>query len=128
MSYTIPIGPYHPALEEPIHAKLYTEGEIIMGDVLQALSNGNGFKRNKQMSVPDINSTYLGLMVESISGNLKINIDDTINFVFQSMCEYGFRQAPSQSCEASEIRATYEALWILSYLKVGLYYNYGFSN
>lgn len=29
MAYTIPIGPYHPALEEPIHAKLYTEGEII---------------------------------------------------------------------------------------------------
>ena len=29
MSYVIPIGPYHPALEEPIHAKLYTEGEII---------------------------------------------------------------------------------------------------
>ncbi len=31
MAYTIPIGPYHPALEEPIHAKLYTEGEIIVG-------------------------------------------------------------------------------------------------
>ena len=29
MAYTIPIGPYHPALEEPVHAKLYTEGEII---------------------------------------------------------------------------------------------------
>lgn len=29
MGYTIPIGPYHPALEEPIYAKLYTEGEII---------------------------------------------------------------------------------------------------
>ena len=29
MSYILPIGPYHPALEEPIHAKLYTEGEII---------------------------------------------------------------------------------------------------
>ena len=29
MSYIIPIGPYHPALEEPIHAKLYTEGEVI---------------------------------------------------------------------------------------------------
>ena len=29
MSYIIPIGPYHPALEEPVHAKLYTEGEII---------------------------------------------------------------------------------------------------
>ena len=29
MSYIVPIGPYHPALEEPIHAKLYTEGEMI---------------------------------------------------------------------------------------------------
>lgn len=29
MGYTIPIGPYHPSLEEPIHAKLYTEGELI---------------------------------------------------------------------------------------------------
>ena len=29
MSYIVPIGPYHPALEEPIHAKLYTEGELI---------------------------------------------------------------------------------------------------
>lgn len=29
MSYIVPIGPYHPALEEPIHATLYTEGEII---------------------------------------------------------------------------------------------------
>lgn len=29
MSYIVPIGPYHPALEEPIHATLYTEGEEI---------------------------------------------------------------------------------------------------
>ncbi len=29
MSYVIPIGPYHPALEEPVHARLYTEGEEI---------------------------------------------------------------------------------------------------
>ena len=29
MTYTIPIGPYHPALEEPVHAKLYTDGEVI---------------------------------------------------------------------------------------------------
>lgn len=29
MSYIVPIGPYHPALEEPIHAKLFTEGEVI---------------------------------------------------------------------------------------------------
>ena len=29
MSYTIPIGPYHPALEEPVHARLFVEGEQI---------------------------------------------------------------------------------------------------
>ncbi|MBP5154095.1 MAG: nickel-dependent hydrogenase large subunit [Lachnospiraceae bacterium] len=29
MSYIVPIGPYHPALEEPVHARLYTEGERI---------------------------------------------------------------------------------------------------
>ncbi len=29
MGYTIPIGPYHPSLEEPVHVKLYTEGELI---------------------------------------------------------------------------------------------------
>ena len=29
MSYIVPIGPYHPSLEEPVHARLTTEGEII---------------------------------------------------------------------------------------------------
>lgn len=29
MSYIVPIGPYHPALEEPIHARLITDGEEI---------------------------------------------------------------------------------------------------
>ncbi len=29
MSYTIPIGPYHPALEEPVHARLKVDGERI---------------------------------------------------------------------------------------------------
>lgn len=29
MSYTVPIGPYHPSLEEPVHVKLYTDGEMI---------------------------------------------------------------------------------------------------
>ena len=29
MSYIIPIGPYHPALEEPVHARLIVEGELI---------------------------------------------------------------------------------------------------
>ncbi len=29
MSYIVPIGPYHPSLEEPVHARLVTEGEYI---------------------------------------------------------------------------------------------------
>ena len=29
MSYVLPLGPYHPALEEPVHVKLLTEGELI---------------------------------------------------------------------------------------------------
>lgn len=29
MSYVLLLGPYHPALEEPVHVKLYTEGELI---------------------------------------------------------------------------------------------------
>lgn len=29
MSYIVPIGPYHPALEEPVHTRLYTDGEEI---------------------------------------------------------------------------------------------------
>ena len=29
MSYIVPIGPYHPALEEPVHARLITNGEEI---------------------------------------------------------------------------------------------------
>lgn len=29
MSYIVPLGPYHPSLEEPIHVKLFTEGEVI---------------------------------------------------------------------------------------------------
>ncbi|WP_130837897.1 hydrogenase large subunit [Lachnoclostridium sp. Marseille-P6806] len=29
MSYIIPIGPYHPALEEPVHARLVVDGERI---------------------------------------------------------------------------------------------------
>ena len=29
MSYILPVGPYHPALEEPIHARIIADGEII---------------------------------------------------------------------------------------------------
>ena len=29
MSYIVPIGPYHPSLEEPVHARLITDGGLI---------------------------------------------------------------------------------------------------
>lgn len=29
MSYVVPLGPYHPSLEEPVHVKLLTDGEMI---------------------------------------------------------------------------------------------------
>jgi len=29
VSYIVPIGPYHPSLEEPVHARLITDGELI---------------------------------------------------------------------------------------------------
>lgn len=45
MGYTIPIGPYHPALEEPIYAKLYTEGEIIKDAEVHIGYNHRGIEK-----------------------------------------------------------------------------------
>jgi len=45
MGYTIPIGPYHPALEEPVYAKLYTEGEIIKDAEVHIGYNHRGIEK-----------------------------------------------------------------------------------
>lgn len=45
MGYTIPIGPYHPALEEPIYAKLYTEGEVIKDAEVHIGYNHRGIEK-----------------------------------------------------------------------------------
>ena len=45
MSYIVPIGPYHPALEEPIHAKLYTEGEVIKDAAVFVGYNHRGIEK-----------------------------------------------------------------------------------
>lgn len=45
MSYIVPIGPYHPALEEPVHAKLYTEGEIIKDAEVTVGYNHRGIEK-----------------------------------------------------------------------------------
>ena len=45
MGYIIPIGPYHPALEEPVYAKLYTEGEIIKDAEVHIGYNHRGIEK-----------------------------------------------------------------------------------
>lgn len=45
MGYTIPIGPYHPALEEPIYAKLFTDGEIIKDAEVHIGYNHRGIEK-----------------------------------------------------------------------------------
>ena len=48
MSYTIPIGPYHPALEEPIHARLTVDGERITDAEVFVGYNHRGIERLAQ--------------------------------------------------------------------------------
>ena len=45
MSYIVPVGPYHPALEEPIHARLYTEGEVIKDAEVYVGYNHRGLEK-----------------------------------------------------------------------------------
>lgn len=45
MSYIVPIGPYHPALEEPIHADLITEGEVIKDASVYVGYNHRGIEK-----------------------------------------------------------------------------------
>ena len=45
MSYVLPLGPYHPALEEPVHVKLLTEGEIIKDSEVYIGYNHRGIEK-----------------------------------------------------------------------------------
>lgn len=45
MGYIVPIGPYHPSLEEPIHARLYTEGELIKDSEIFIGYNHRGIEK-----------------------------------------------------------------------------------
>src|SRR6266567_3177677 len=45
MSYRIPIGPYHPALEEPYKLDLLCEGETVRDATLRVGSNFRGIER-----------------------------------------------------------------------------------
>lgn len=45
MSYIVPLGPYHPSLEEPINVKLFTEGEIIKNSEVYIGYNHRGIEK-----------------------------------------------------------------------------------
>ena len=64
MSYVVPIGPYHPALEEPVHAKLYTEGEIITSAEVFIGYNHRGIEKLAQQK----NFIQTLVLVERVCG------------------------------------------------------------
>ncbi len=64
MSYIVPIGPYHPALEEPVHARLYTEGEEIKDAEVFIGYNHRGIEKLAQQK----NYIQTLVMVERVCG------------------------------------------------------------
>ena len=64
MSYIVPIGPYHPALEEPVHARLYTEGEMITNAEVFIGYNHRGIEKLVQQK----NFIQTLVMVERVCG------------------------------------------------------------
>ena len=64
MSYTIPIGPYHPALEEPVHARLTVEGERIADAEVFIGYNHRGIERIAQ----ERNFIQTMVLVERVCG------------------------------------------------------------
>ena len=64
MSYVVPIGPYHPALEEPVHARLYTDGELISDAEVFIGYNHRGIEKLAQQK----NFIQTLVMVERVCG------------------------------------------------------------
>lgn len=64
MSYIVPIGPYHPALEEPVHARLITEGEEIRDAEVFIGYNHRGIEKLAQQK----NYIQTLVMVERVCG------------------------------------------------------------
>ena len=64
MSFIVPIGPYHPALEEPVHARLYIEGEEIKKAEVFIGYNHRGIEKLAQQK----NFIQTLVMVERVCG------------------------------------------------------------
>ena len=64
MSYIVPIGPYHPALEEPVHARLITNGEVITDAEVFIGYNHRGIEKLSQQK----NFIQTQVLVERVCG------------------------------------------------------------
>ena len=64
MSYTIPIGPYHPSLEEPVHARLTVDGEMITDAKVFIGYNHRGIEKLAQ----ERNFIQTDVLVERVCG------------------------------------------------------------
>ena len=64
MSYIVPIGPYHPSLEEPVHARLITDGEQITDAEVFIGYNHRGIEKLAQ----DMNFIQTMVLVERVCG------------------------------------------------------------
>ena len=64
MSYTIPIGPYHPSLEEPVHARLTVDGEKIVNAKVEIGYNHRGIEK----LATERNFIQTAVLVERVCG------------------------------------------------------------
>jgi NADH-quinone oxidoreductase subunit D len=80
MSYIVPIGPYHPALEEPVHARLHVEGEEIKDAEVFIGYNHRGIEKLAQQK----NFIQNLVMVERVCG----------------ICSHSHALAYAMACEA----------------------------
>lgn len=97
----------------------------VIDKVLSDLSVPDGFKRSPGIDTADMDSNFIGLQIKSRGGYLNdVNKERMIKFVMDSMESYGFNYAPNSSSSSPDLKSTYEALWILSYLTYGFRFNY----
>ena len=82
MSYVVPIGPYHPALEEPVHARLYTEGEEITDAEVFIGYNHRGIEKLAMQKNP----IQTIVMVERVCGICSHSHALTYALAVESVC------------------------------------------
>lgn len=112
-----------------LESALYPEGEIpsrevIIIEVLGLRSEEGAFNSSSSASIPDLQSTYLGLkLLENLGANAEIDWKKTKDFVLSCLSEFGFNYAPEyliaevpDTYLVPDFRSTYQGLKLLEYL------------